>query len=211
MARPTSRLSGRSLHLAQGIRQARRSTGLTQEAAAEQLGIHPVTLSQYERGIHAPGIEVILRMVETYKVAIDELLGLRMTPDTTIGAVREVPTRAYIATGVSEIVREASGSTPLPADIVDAYPDSFAVVVAGDAMARAGIAEGDRLLVDPHGWYELGHLFVVRLPTGEFVARRFSIDQGRARLRGFEGEYEDMSAASAQLLGRVVWHLKKIG
>jgi transcriptional regulator with XRE-family HTH domain len=42
-----------------GLRDARKSAGLTQERLAFKAGIHPTYLSQVERGVKSPSVDVV--------------------------------------------------------------------------------------------------------------------------------------------------------
>lgn len=53
----------------------RRSKGVSQKKAAEELGISPALLSHYENGIRECGLDFLLRLAEYYSVSCDYLLG----------------------------------------------------------------------------------------------------------------------------------------
>lgn len=53
----------------------RRSRGISQKKAAEELGISPALLSHYENGIRECGLDFLLRIAEYYSVSCDYLLG----------------------------------------------------------------------------------------------------------------------------------------
>lgn len=53
----------------------RREKGITQKAAAEELGITPALLSHYEKGIRECKIDMVARFAEYYGVTTDWLLG----------------------------------------------------------------------------------------------------------------------------------------
>ena len=53
----------------------RRSRGISQKKAAEELGISPALLSHYENGIRECGLDFLLRLAEYYAVSCDYLLG----------------------------------------------------------------------------------------------------------------------------------------
>ena len=58
------------------LRELRKQSSLTQKAIAQQLGIHVVTLQQYERGVREPNIESLLKMAILFEVSLDDLLCL---------------------------------------------------------------------------------------------------------------------------------------
>ena len=60
-----------SHHLA----ELRKKAGLSQRAAAAQLGISQALLSNYERALREPGLDFICRACDFYGVSADWLLG----------------------------------------------------------------------------------------------------------------------------------------
>jgi transcriptional regulator with XRE-family HTH domain len=48
---------------------------LTQQDAAEQLGISQAAISAYERGAKAPRVDVVADMAQLYNCSMEELLG----------------------------------------------------------------------------------------------------------------------------------------
>ena len=205
------RKSGKTPELAKALRNARIAAGLTQEAAAELIGVSAMMISQYERGVHAPGIEVVQKMSEVYGVSVDRLLGLDRVSRPTIDVVREVPTRGYVSAGIPRETYEVElDPTPIPSDIAMEYPGAFVLIVSGDSLLGDGISDGDRVLIHPDAAYQAGRLFVVRLPDGEIAARHLFVEDGHIRLRAANDAYEDLTATGVQMLGRVVWHLRRM-
>ena len=56
------------------IKAARVNVGLTQEAAAKELGITRATLSSYESGKTTPDIEMGKKIASLYKTSVNELI-----------------------------------------------------------------------------------------------------------------------------------------
>ena len=56
------------------LKAARVNVRLTQDAAAERLGISPDSLSNYERGISFPSVPVIQAIERVYGVKYDDLI-----------------------------------------------------------------------------------------------------------------------------------------
>lgn len=64
----------------------RQEKGVSQRAAAQQLGISQALMSHYENGIREPGLSFVVKACDYYGVSADYLLGRTMTRDgTTIG------------------------------------------------------------------------------------------------------------------------------
>ena len=60
--------------MSRAIKSARIKTGMTQEEAAEKLGVHPTTLNKYESGARFPSGKVLAKMSKLFKVPLDELI-----------------------------------------------------------------------------------------------------------------------------------------
>ncbi|MCI8644322.1 MAG: helix-turn-helix transcriptional regulator [Lachnospiraceae bacterium] len=58
------------------LRELRKQSSISQKNIAQQLGIHVVTLQQYERGVREPNIETLLKMAILFNVSLDDLLCL---------------------------------------------------------------------------------------------------------------------------------------
>lgn len=56
------------------IKAARVNVGLTQEAAAKELGITRATLANYESGKTTPDIEMGKKIASLYKTSVDALI-----------------------------------------------------------------------------------------------------------------------------------------
>lgn len=63
--------------LSQQLRELRTRSGLTQIAAAQELGIANTTLSQYESGKRVPGIKMLRSMSVLYDIPLDEFFSVR--------------------------------------------------------------------------------------------------------------------------------------
>ena len=57
------------------LSELRRTKGISQKKAADELGISPALLSHYENGIRECGLDFLLRLSEYYSVSCDYLLG----------------------------------------------------------------------------------------------------------------------------------------
>ena len=57
------------------LSELRRTKGISQKKAADELGISPALLSHYENGIRECGLDFLLRLSNYYSVSCDYLLG----------------------------------------------------------------------------------------------------------------------------------------
>ena len=60
--------------MSRAIKSARIKKGMTQEEAAEKLGVPPTTLNKYESGARFPSGKVLAKMSKLFKVPLDELI-----------------------------------------------------------------------------------------------------------------------------------------
>ena len=57
-----------------GFKKARLRTGMTQEVAADKIGVTRPTIAQWERGVNIPTKNNLAKIAEAYNCTIDELL-----------------------------------------------------------------------------------------------------------------------------------------
>ena len=57
------------------IRELRKQKGFTQQQLADIVGVSNVSLSNYERGVQAPDIEILSRLADALGVSVDTLIG----------------------------------------------------------------------------------------------------------------------------------------
>ena len=58
----------------------RRRSRLTQKDAAKLIGVKPYQLANYESNRSEPSIKVLIAMAKTYRVSVDQLLGVTHKP-----------------------------------------------------------------------------------------------------------------------------------
>lgn len=58
----------------EAIRQARKDAGLTQGQLAERAGVHRVYLSNLERNLKSPSLDVFLRLCDSLGVPPEEMI-----------------------------------------------------------------------------------------------------------------------------------------
>lgn len=65
------------------FKEAREAAGLTQQQVADRLGVHPMTISGYERGVREPDLVMLVHLSMVYNVSIDYLLTRDVTATVT--------------------------------------------------------------------------------------------------------------------------------
>ena len=68
----------------------RQEKGVSQRKAATELGISQALLSHYENGIREPGLEIVARACDYYRVSADYLLGRTLSRDGAIIEAEEL-------------------------------------------------------------------------------------------------------------------------
>ena len=61
--------------LASNIRNARQVKNLSQIELAKMLGVHQTYISQIERGLNIPTVDILDRMADALECSVDGLLG----------------------------------------------------------------------------------------------------------------------------------------
>lgn len=72
------------LYIAQNLKSLRKAKDITQEEAAELLGVSPQSVSKWERGETTPDIGLLPALANLYKVSVDTLLGMEKINDREI-------------------------------------------------------------------------------------------------------------------------------
>ena len=101
--------------LSDNIKHLRTEQGLSQQALAESLNLSRSNLAKYEKGIHDPGIEVLLRISRYFKISIDILLTVDLSK-----------------TDLEEFVNNKSMVMPIQ---VDVNGDDIIEIIPHDASA----------------------------------------------------------------------------
>ena len=71
-------------NLAEKLKSARLSTGLTRKQVAERIGISYAVLAHYETGEREPSLNVLYSLAKLYKVSVDYLLDVTVSTSNTI-------------------------------------------------------------------------------------------------------------------------------
>jgi transcriptional regulator with XRE-family HTH domain len=65
--------NGNTTALGERLRRLRSDRGWSQAQLANKLGVHQKQVSGYERGVHVPQTELLIRIAETFSVSLDYL------------------------------------------------------------------------------------------------------------------------------------------
>lgn len=72
------------------IRTLRKKSHITQEKMARRLGISRRTYANYERGIHAMPVEILVCIADMFGTSLDYLTGRDMPPEQEMSESEEV-------------------------------------------------------------------------------------------------------------------------
>lgn len=112
--------SGQTDSFGKALRAARLSLGLTQEDAAERLGIGIPFYGRIERGHGVPSMATLVRMVQVLGVSANALMG---RPGRSGGAERPQPERPE----VRRIVRKLRKASPNTIRVVTMVLDGLGI------------------------------------------------------------------------------------
>ena len=73
-------VGGEVMYLAQNLKYLRKSRGETQEVLAEEIGITPSALANYEQGQREPCIEKLIILADYFEVSVDDLIRKDLQP-----------------------------------------------------------------------------------------------------------------------------------
>ncbi|MBO4788159.1 MAG: helix-turn-helix transcriptional regulator [Lachnospiraceae bacterium] len=118
-------------NLAENIRNARKSIGLTQEQLAEKLGITLGTISKWERGASEPEISYLMELADIFRISVDALIGFSMRggdADTEAERIEKLLDESP----VEEVIAEYDKA-------LRRFPNNFRIVCgAADCYERLG-------------------------------------------------------------------------
>ncbi len=173
-----------ALDIGKALAEARQRSGLSQEAAAEAVGLKRVVLSYYENGRRQPPLGVLSALARLYGISLRSLLEGIEEPQSS-GPAPEVLYRAAPKT----LSDRASAGLRRFLDLAEAYVELLEELGAGppgrgkspfsQATPRAGRKEAARLAREVREFLRLGsgpiddlfrlvneHALVFRLPLG---------------------------------------------
>ena len=199
----------------------RESTGLSQSAFAEKIGVIQGTVSLWERGdIRTPRqIEIIESIKEAFGVTEQDLFsdsegfyaklhGLVFSPKVEETAYLPLRGRVHAGNPQDEEEREPV-MIPLPQSIADVHKNGFFLLVEGDCMDKV-YPEGCHVLIDPDINPLNGAVAAVLMDTGEYVMRRIYKGVSAVILSpdSHNAEHKDIvidGEHDLTLVGTVVW------
>ena len=116
--------------------------------------------------------------------------------------VVHIPVIGSVAAGAPILaVENIEAYFPLPADMMP-NQNAFLLNVKGDSMIKAGIFEGDKVLVQQQPTAENGEI-VVALVDDSATVKRFYKEAGHIRLQPENDAYEPIIVTDCTIMGKV--------
>ncbi|MCI6273937.1 MAG: XRE family transcriptional regulator [Tractidigestivibacter sp.] len=205
------------------IAEARDKAGLTQQQAADLLGVSVQGYQYYEYGKRDPKASVIRRLCEIFGVSAAYLLGMTSSDGVVlprpVDTVR-VPIVGRIAAGTPrEAFAQSDEYQDTPCSLVEGREGCFWLSVAGNSMNRL-FPEGSLVLVDQGLEVRDGDVGAVFVNGYDATLKRvfFTRDGIRLHPESYDPEYRDMfirrddpEAPEFRAIGRVVSYTAPAG
>lgn len=206
------------------IKELRKMRGLTQQALADKLDVNKVTVSQYERGVRKPDINVVAALCDIFNVSSDYLLG---KDDVTIRLVGKdglnrldapktrIPVLGCVAAGVpidaiQDILDWEEISPEMALD-----GEYFALQIKGDSMAPRMLV-GDVVIVRQQPDAESGDVVIVQIDGERATCKKLMKHSEGISLLSFNPSYDPITFTNKEIeslpvviLGKVVENRQK--
>lgn len=203
------------------IKELRKNKHLSQLDLAEKLGVNKVTVSQYERGVRRPNIDVVAALCDIFNVSTDYLLG---EDDVTmrfvngeglkrLDAVQRIPVLGRVAAGVPiEAIEDVIDWEDISEDSPGEY---FGLKIKGDSMSPR-IMEGDTVIVHAQNDAENGDIVIVQINGDTATCKRLTKHGTGISLISFNPAYapmtytnEEIQALPVAIIGKVIENRQK--
>lgn len=198
------------------IKELRKNKHLSQLDLADKLGVNKVTVSQYERGVRRPNIDVVSALCDIFNVSTDYLLG---EDDVTVrfvngeglkklDAVQRIPVLGRVAAGIPiEAIEDVIDWEDITEDAPGEY---FGLRIKGDSMSPR-IVEGDTVIVHAQSDAENGDVVIVQINGDTATCKRLMKHGTGISLISFNPAYapmtynnEEIQALPVTIIGKVI-------
>ena len=205
----------------QRIKELRKTRGWSQQVLADKLDVNKVTVSQYERGIRKPDINVVTALCDIFNVSSDYLLG---NDDVTVRYLREEDLKQLDGAQRVPVFGRVAAGIPIEAitdildyeEVIGATPgEYFGLVVKGDSMSPR-IMEGDVLIVHSQPDAETGDIVIAQINGDLAACKRLMKHSDGISLISLNPAYPPMTYTNKQIeelpitiIGKVVENRQK--
>ena len=203
------------------IRELRKMRGMSQQDLANKLDLNKVAISQYERGVRRPSIDIVSALCDIFNVSSDYLLG---EDDMTIRIVNTDEIKKLDSPRRIPVLGRVAAGIPIDAieDIIDwediaedAPGEYFGLKIKGDSMMPR-IADGDVVIVHSQPDAESGDVVIVQINGDTATCKRLAKYDTGISLISFNPMYapinftnEEIKNLPVTIIGKVVENRQK--
>lgn len=203
------------------IRELRKMRGMSQQDLANKLDLNKVAISQYERGVRRPSIDIVSALCDIFNVSSDYLLG---EDDMTIRIVNTDEIKKLDSPRRIPVLGRVAAGIPIDAieDIIDwediaedAPGEYFGLKIKGDSMMPR-IVEGDVVIVHSQPDAESGDVVIVQINGDTATCKRLAKYETGISLISFNPMYtpinftnEEIKDLPVTIIGKVVENRQK--
>jgi len=203
------------------IRELRKMRGMSQQDLANKLDLNKVAISQYERGVRRPSIDIVSALCDIFNVSSDFLLG---EDDVTIRIVntdeikkldspRRIPVLGRVAAGIPiDAIEDVIDWEDISEDAPGEY---FGLKIKGDSMMPR-IVEGDVVIVHSQPDAESGDVVIVQINGDTATCKRLAKYDTGISLISFNPMYapinftnEEIEKLPVTIIGKVIENRQK--
>jgi repressor LexA len=195
--------------------------GMSQQDLANKLDLNKVAISQYERGVRRPSIDIVSALCDIFNVSSDYLLG---EDDMTIRIVNTDEIKKLDSPRRIPVLGRVAAGIPIDAieDIIDwediaedAPGEYFGLKIKGDSMMPR-IVEGDVVIVHSQPDAESGDVVIVQINGDTATCKRLAKYDTGISLISFNPMYapinftnEEIKNLPVTIIGKVVENRQK--
>lgn len=206
------------------IRELRVLHQMSQQELADLLELNKVTVSQYERGVRKPDINVITSLCDIFNVSADYLLGkeavtMRLVDKAGLQKLdrggRRIPVLGSVAAGIPiDAIEDVLDWEDISEDMAKTG-EFFGLRIKGDSM-QPRIVEGDVVIVRQQQDAESGDVVIVQVNGDQATCKRLAKYQTGISLISFNPLYapinftnEEIESLPVVIIGKVVENRQK--
>lgn len=209
--------------LGQRLRELRAQRKLSQQGLADLAGVTKQTISQYERGVRKPDLNMLTELGDIFNVSTDYLTGqsdvtvrllgpedlktldLASFPNIHPVTTRRFPVLGSVSCGEPKLMDE---EIDVSVDASEDIKADFVLRAKGDSMIGARIYDGDLVFVRKQDIVENGEIAVVAIDDEATLKRFYKYDELivlRAENPAYKDqEYRPEQAHEIRVLGKAV-------
>ena len=179
------------------LKNLRKAKGVKQRDVADYLGVSPQAYSTYETGTRQPNIDILTKLAEYFGITTDELLEVgveksepgwktvdpeKFPPKPPVLPLPDlfhtvrIPILGSVRAGFDWLAQqEVVGWVEVEEDLVERFPDVFALYVKGDSM-EPEIRHNDIAICIPRSQVDNGSIAIICINGDEGTIKRVRFD-----------------------------------